>query len=148
MTDDLRTAAWSASPTTTPVGRTAARPGKAGPRKAAPQGPMARREQPGGGRGAEISIAVADGLRHRGVGTLLVEHLGSAARSEGIATFTADALSENGTATEVLADHAARLAPLIDRDVHELITAPRCAPLLGTNGRAPYGVTEDRLRRR
>ncbi|MFD7663825.1 GNAT family N-acetyltransferase [Streptomyces sp. NPDC059788] len=35
-----------------------------------------------------------------------------------------------GTATEILADHAARLAPLTDRDVHALITAPRCAPLL------------------
>lgn len=35
-----------------------------------------------------------------------------------------------GTATEVLADHAARLAPLTDRDAHALITAPRCAPLL------------------
>jgi acyl-CoA synthetase (NDP forming) len=35
-----------------------------------------------------------------------------------------------GTATEVLADHAARLAPLTDLDVHDLITAPRCAPLL------------------
>ncbi|KOT86261.1 CoA-binding protein, partial [Streptomyces rimosus subsp. pseudoverticillatus] len=35
-----------------------------------------------------------------------------------------------GTATEVLADHAARLAPLTDRDAHALITAPRCASLL------------------
>ncbi len=35
-----------------------------------------------------------------------------------------------GTATEVLADHAARLAPLTDHDVHDLITSPRCAPLL------------------
>ncbi|MGW2347288.1 bifunctional acetate--CoA ligase family protein/GNAT family N-acetyltransferase [Actinacidiphila glaucinigra] len=35
-----------------------------------------------------------------------------------------------GTATEVLADHSARLAPLTDLDVHDLITAPRCAPLL------------------
>ncbi|GGM21841.1 acyl-CoA synthetase [Streptomyces fumigatiscleroticus] len=35
-----------------------------------------------------------------------------------------------GTATELLADHAARLAPLTDRDVHDLITAPRCSPLL------------------
>lgn len=42
-----------------------------------------------------------------------------------------------GTATDVLADHAARLAPLTDRDVHELITAPRCAPLLlGAGGHA------------
>lgn len=43
-----------------------------------------------------------------------------------------------GTATEVLADHAARLAPLTDHDVHDLITAPRCAPLLlGTHGSRP-----------
>lgn len=35
-----------------------------------------------------------------------------------------------GTATELLADHAARLAPLTDQDVHDLITGPRCAPLL------------------
>ena len=35
-----------------------------------------------------------------------------------------------GTATELLADHAARLAPLTDHDVHALMTSPRCAPLL------------------
>ena len=46
-----------------------------------------------------------------------------------------------GTATEVLADHAARLAPLDDRDVHELITSPRCAPLLlGANGSTPVDL--------
>ncbi|MFD5515450.1 GNAT family N-acetyltransferase [Streptomyces sp. NPDC127066] len=56
------------------------------------------------GRGAEISIAVADGLHHRGVGTLLVEHLVSAARSEGIDTFTADALSENHAVLRLFAD--------------------------------------------
>ncbi|SED84566.1 bifunctional GNAT family N-acetyltransferase/acetate--CoA ligase family protein [Streptomyces sp. Ag109_O5-10] len=46
-----------------------------------------------------------------------------------------------GTATEVLADHAARIAPLTDRDVHDLITAPRCAPLLfGTHGNGPVDL--------
>ena len=35
-----------------------------------------------------------------------------------------------GTAAEVLADQAARLAPLTDVDVHGLVCAPRCAPLL------------------
>ncbi|WP_151478303.1 bifunctional acetate--CoA ligase family protein/GNAT family N-acetyltransferase [Streptomyces albicerus] len=46
-----------------------------------------------------------------------------------------------GTATEVLADHAARLAPLTDRDVHDLITAPRCAPLLfGYRGGGPVDL--------
>ncbi|MBC9715331.1 GNAT family N-acetyltransferase [Streptomyces sp. TRM66268-LWL] len=46
-----------------------------------------------------------------------------------------------GTATEVLADHAARLAPLTDHDVHDLITAPRCAPLLfGSDGSGPVDL--------
>ncbi|CAM5566204.1 bifunctional acetate--CoA ligase family protein/GNAT family N-acetyltransferase [Streptomyces aurantiogriseus] len=53
---------------------------------------------------AEVSIAVADGLHHRGVGTLLVEHLVSAARAEGITTFTADALSENHEVLKLFAD--------------------------------------------
>ena len=48
-----------------------------------------------------------------------------------------------GTATEVLADHTARLAPLTDRDVHELITSPRCAPLLlGANGSTPVDLED------
>ncbi|WP_018528763.1 MULTISPECIES: bifunctional GNAT family N-acetyltransferase/acetate--CoA ligase family protein [unclassified Streptomyces] len=42
-----------------------------------------------------------------------------------------------GTATELLADHSARLAPLGDRDVHDLITSPRCAPLLFGYAGAP-----------
>ncbi|MEU9388009.1 acetate--CoA ligase family protein, partial [Streptomyces sp. NPDC048279] len=46
-----------------------------------------------------------------------------------------------GTATEILADHAARLAPLTDHDVHDLITSPRCAPLLlGTRGNGPVDL--------
>ncbi|MEU6379909.1 bifunctional GNAT family N-acetyltransferase/acetate--CoA ligase family protein [Streptomyces sp. NPDC046909] len=46
-----------------------------------------------------------------------------------------------GTATEVLADHAGRLAPLTDHDVHDLITAPRCAPLLfGSDGTGPVDL--------
>lgn len=53
---------------------------------------------------AEISIAVADGLHHRGVGTLLIEHLVSAARMEGITTFTADALSENSEVLRLFSD--------------------------------------------
>ena len=59
---------------------------------------------------AEISIAVADGLHHRGVGTLLVEHLVSAARAEGISAFTADALSENHEVLRLFADLGLRTA--------------------------------------
>ncbi|MFF1446393.1 GNAT family N-acetyltransferase [Streptomyces sp. NPDC058295] len=59
---------------------------------------------------AEISIAVADGLHHRGVGTLLIEHLVSAARADGITTFTADALSENHEVLRLFADLGLRTA--------------------------------------
>ncbi|MDX3696772.1 acetate--CoA ligase family protein [Streptomyces europaeiscabiei] len=60
---------------------------------------------------------------------------------------------DGGTAAEVLADlpqsrlrstggtPIARLAPLTDHDVHDLITAPRCAPLLfGANGARPVDL--------
>jgi acyl-CoA synthetase (NDP forming)/GNAT superfamily N-acetyltransferase len=63
---------------------------------------------------AEISIAVADGLHHRGVGTLLVEHLVSAARAEGITTFSADALSENHEVLRLFADLGLRTARHFD----------------------------------
>ncbi|GAA4073676.1 GNAT family N-acetyltransferase [Streptomyces shaanxiensis] len=63
---------------------------------------------------AEVSIAVADGLHHRGVGTLLVEHLVSAARAEGISTFTADALSENHEVLRLFADLGLRTARRFD----------------------------------
>ncbi|MFA3872608.1 GNAT family N-acetyltransferase [Streptomyces sp. MMCC 100] len=55
-------------------------------------------------RTAELAVAVADGLHHRGVGTLLVEHLVSAARADGITGFTADALSENHEVLRLFAD--------------------------------------------
>lgn len=49
-----------------------------------------------------------------------------------------------GTATELLADHAARLAPLTDRDAHSLLTAPRSAPRLpGRRARGPGGSGTD-----
>jgi len=54
--------------------------------------------------GAELALAVADGLHHRGVGTLLVEHLVTAARADGITTFTADTLSENQRVLRLFAD--------------------------------------------
>ncbi|MCL8017394.1 GNAT family N-acetyltransferase [Streptomyces sp. AS02] len=63
---------------------------------------------------AEVSIAVADGLHHRGVGTLLVEHLVSAARAEGISTFTADALSENHAVLRLFADLGLRVVRRFD----------------------------------
>ncbi|WP_326633008.1 MULTISPECIES: bifunctional acetate--CoA ligase family protein/GNAT family N-acetyltransferase [unclassified Streptomyces] len=55
-----------------------------------------------------------------------------------------------GTATELLADHAARLAPLTELDAHDLLTSPRCSPLLfGYAGRptADLGALEQLLHR-
>ncbi|MFJ9744285.1 bifunctional acetate--CoA ligase family protein/GNAT family N-acetyltransferase [Streptomyces chartreusis] len=71
---------------------------------------LAEYDSGGSGESAEISIAVADGLHHRGVGTLLVEHLVSAARAEGVTTFTADALSENHEVLKLFADLGLRTA--------------------------------------
>jgi acyl-CoA synthetase (NDP forming)/GNAT superfamily N-acetyltransferase len=60
------------------------------------------REDPGT---AEVAFAVADHMHHRGIATLLLEHLVSLARSRQITTFTAETLTENqamlGVFTEV-----------------------------------------------
>ena len=53
---------------------------------------------------AEIAVAVADHAHHRGVGTLLIEHLVSAGRDQGVRTFTAEVLSENSTMLKVFAN--------------------------------------------
>lgn len=68
----------------------------------------------------------------------------------GYTRFAGGLFGLGGTATELLADHAARLAPLTDQDVHDLITARRCAPLLfGFRGGGPvvFEVLEQPLRR-
>ncbi|MFE5191359.1 GNAT family N-acetyltransferase [Streptomyces sp. NPDC056628] len=63
---------------------------------------------------AEVSLAVADHLHHRGIGTLLVEHLVSAARAAGITTFTAEALSENHEVLRLFARLGLRTARHFD----------------------------------
>jgi acyl-CoA synthetase (NDP forming)/GNAT superfamily N-acetyltransferase len=53
---------------------------------------------------AEVAFAVADHMHHRGIATLLLEHLVSRARSHQITTFTAQTLSENQAMLNVFAD--------------------------------------------
>ena len=53
---------------------------------------------------AEIAFAVADHMHHRGIATLLLEHLVSYARSHQITVFTAQTLSENAPMLQVFAD--------------------------------------------
>ena len=51
---------------------------------------------------AEIAFAVADHMHHRGIATLLLEHLVSFARSHQITVFTAETLPENTPMLKVL----------------------------------------------
>jgi acyl-CoA synthetase (NDP forming)/GNAT superfamily N-acetyltransferase len=53
---------------------------------------------------AEIAFAVADHMHHRGIATLLLEHLVSHAQSHQITVFTAQTLSENNAMLKVFAD--------------------------------------------
>ena len=53
---------------------------------------------------AEVAFAVADHMHHRGIATLLLEHLVSLARSRQISTFTAETLSDNKAMLSVFAD--------------------------------------------
>jgi acyl-CoA synthetase (NDP forming)/GNAT superfamily N-acetyltransferase len=57
-----------------------------------------------GSASAEVAMAVADDMHHRGVGTLLLEHLISLARGRGVRTFVAETLSENALMLKVFAD--------------------------------------------
>ena len=53
---------------------------------------------------AEIAFAVADHMHHRGIATLLLEHLVSYAQSHQVTTFTAQTLTENQAMLNVFAD--------------------------------------------
>src|SRR5579859_3122571 len=56
------------------------------------------------GNTAEVAFAVADRMHHRGIATLLLEHLVSFARNHQITAFTAETLSENIPMLKVFAD--------------------------------------------
>ncbi len=67
----------------------------------------------GAGKTAEVAFAVADTMHHRGIATLLLEHLVSLARARQIESFTAETLSENISMLRVFSDaglpaHSAR----------------------------------------
>jgi acyl-CoA synthetase (NDP forming)/GNAT superfamily N-acetyltransferase len=59
------------------------------------------REDPGT---AEVAFAVADHMHHRGIATLLLEHLVSLARSRQVTTFMAQTLTENKAMLGVFAE--------------------------------------------
>ncbi|HET6667820.1 MAG TPA: GNAT family N-acetyltransferase, partial [Intrasporangium sp.] len=53
---------------------------------------------------AEVAFLVADSVRGRGIGSLLLEHLAASCRVRGIRHFVADVLSENNLMLRVFAD--------------------------------------------
>ena len=53
---------------------------------------------------AEVAFMVADSLRGRGVGSLLLEHLAAAARDQGVRRFVAEVLAENTRMLRVFLD--------------------------------------------
>ena len=64
---------------------------------------VASYETAGSSGTAEVAFAVADHIHHRGVATLLLEHLVSAGRSNGVRTFAAEVLAENSAMLKVFA---------------------------------------------
>ena len=56
------------------------------------------------GDSAEVAFAVAEHMHHRGIATLLFEHLVSVARSQGVTAFTAQALAQNTPMLHLFAD--------------------------------------------
>jgi acyl-CoA synthetase (NDP forming)/GNAT superfamily N-acetyltransferase len=56
-----------------------------------------------GDESAEVAMAVADDMHSRGVGTLLLEHMISLARGQGVRTFVAETLADNAPMLDVFA---------------------------------------------
>jgi len=59
---------------------------------------------PGAGKTAEVAFAVADTMHHRGIATLLLEHLVSLARARQLEALTAETLQENTGMLRVFSD--------------------------------------------
>jgi acyl-CoA synthetase (NDP forming)/GNAT superfamily N-acetyltransferase len=88
-------------------------------------------------RTAEVAFAVADGMHHRGIATLLLEHLVSWARSRQITTFTAQTLTENRAMLNVFADAGLPVTRRYGDGVYDLsFPLPATAPAAGDEGTA------------
>jgi acyl-CoA synthetase (NDP forming)/GNAT superfamily N-acetyltransferase len=73
-----------------------------------------------GSRSAEVAMTVADDMHNRGIGTLLLEHLISLARSREIRTFVAETLTENTLMLQVFADAGLRARRTLQDGVYDL----------------------------
>ena len=71
-------------------------------------------------RRAEVAFAVLDDYQGRGIGTLLLEHLGLIARAGGITELEADVLADNRNMLEVFADSGFKVRRRLDSGVVHL----------------------------
>ena len=104
--------------------------------------------EPGPGRRsgiAEIAFAVADHMHHRGIATLLLEHLVSYARSHQITTFTAQTLYENQAMLNVFADAGLLMERHLEDGVFET-TFPLPAAALTTSAGGYLNAVVERER--
>ena len=76
-------------------------------------------------RRAEVAFAVLDALQGRGIGTLLLEHLGLIADANGVAEFEADVLGENRQMLEVFAHSGFKAHESMDSGVVHLHLSTR-----------------------
>jgi len=87
------------------------------------------------GDSAEVGMAVADDMHSRGIGTLLLEHLISLARRQGVRTFVAETLAENAPMLNVFAHAGLRPHRTLADGVYEI-----SFPLPGGEGEGETGV--------
>jgi GNAT superfamily N-acetyltransferase len=96
-----------------------------------------------GSKSAEVAMAVADDMHSRGIGTLLLEHLVSLARSRGVRAFVAETLTENAPMLEVFAHAGLRAHRALSDGVYEIsfpLPTVRATPTSAlTMSRSPSG---------
>jgi acyl-CoA synthetase (NDP forming)/GNAT superfamily N-acetyltransferase len=83
---------------------------------------------------AEVAFAVTDHMHHRGIATLLLEHLVSWARSQQITAFTAQTLSENRPMLNLFADAGLPIDRHYADGVYEMTFALPAATLAAGDG--------------
>jgi acyl-CoA synthetase (NDP forming)/GNAT superfamily N-acetyltransferase len=96
-----------------------------------------------GDESAEVAMAVADDMHSRGIGTLLLEHMISLARGQGVRTFVAETLAENAPMLNVFAHAGLRPHRTLADGVYDF-----SFPLPGGEGDARSGAYLDAVAER
>ena len=96
-----------------------------------------------GDASAEVAMAVADDMHNRGIGTLLLEHVISLARGQGVRVFVAETLAENAPMLNVFAHAGLRPHRTLADGVYDF-----SFPLPGGEGDAGSGPYRDAVAER